>query len=62
MEVDGRGGMDPAVAGAYIRKMALRKSVPPSSSIGLSYKTLVMLTRLLPARLVSEVVYMMYAK
>ncbi len=62
MEADERGGMSPAVAGAYIRKMALRRSVPPSSSIGVSYKALVMLTRLLPARLVSRVVYMLYAK
>lgn len=62
MERDERGGMDPAVAGRYIRRMSLRRSVPPSSSIGLSYKALVMLTRLLPARLVSWVVYLMYAK
>lgn len=62
MERDERGGMRPETAGAYIRKMALRRSVPPSSSIGFSYKALVMLTRLLPARLVSRVVYMLYAK
>lgn len=62
MERDERGGMDPKIAGAYIRKMALRRSVPPTSSIGLSYKALVMLARLLPARLVSRVVYLMYAK
>ncbi len=62
MEHDERTGMDPKAAGAYIRKMALRRSVPPTSSIGLSYKALVMLTRLLPARLVSFVVYLLYAK
>ena len=62
MEADERGGMSPETAGRYIRKMALRRSVPPSSSIGLSYKALVMLTRLLPARLVSRVVYLLYAK
>lgn len=62
MEHDERTGMDAAVAGAYIRKMALRSSVPLSSSIGISYKALVMLTRLLPARLVSRVVYLLYAK
>ena len=62
MEHDERTGMDPRVAGAYIRKMALRKSVPPSSSIGVSYKALVMLTRLLPARLTNLVVYWLYAK
>lgn len=62
MEADERGGMSPETAGRYVRKMALRRSVPPSSSIGLSYKALVMLTRLLPARLVNLVVYMLYAK
>ncbi len=62
MEHDERTGMDAAVAGAYIRKMALRRSVPPSSAIGTGYKALVMLTRLLPARLVSRVVYLLYAK
>lgn len=62
MERDERGGMAPETAGRYVRKMALRRSVPPFSSIGVSYKALVMLTRLLPARLVSWVVYLLYAK
>ena len=62
MERDERGGMRPEIAGKYIRKMALRRSVPPSSTIGLSYKALVMLSRLLPARLVNLVVYLLYAK
>ena len=62
MEHDERTGMDPRVAGAYIRKMALRKTVPPSSSIGFSYKALVLLARILPAYLVDRVVYLLYAK
>ncbi len=62
MERDERGGMSPDVAGAYIRKISLRRSVPPSSTIGLSYKALVALSRLLPARLVNWVVYLLYAK
>ncbi len=62
MEKDERGGMRPETAGTYIRKTALRRSVPPASSIGISYKTLVMLTRLLPAKLVNLVVYYLYAK
>ena len=62
MEHDERTGMSPDVAGAYIRRMCLKKSVPPTSSIGFTYKLLVMLTRLLPARLTSQVVYWMYAK
>lgn len=62
MEHDERTGMDPRGAGAYIRKMALRKTVPPASSIGLSYKALVLLARILPAYLVDRVVYLLYAK
>lgn len=62
MEHDERNGMRPETAGAYIRKMALRRSVPPSSSIGASYKALAALARFLPGRLVNWVVYLLYAK
>ncbi len=62
MEHDERAGMDPAAVGAYIRKMALRRSVPPASTVGFGYKALVMLSRLLPSRLVNWVVYLLYAK
>ncbi len=62
MEHDERNGMKPEAAGAYIRKMSLRRTVPPVSTIGISYKALVTLSRLLPGRLVNWVVYLMYAK
>lgn len=62
MERDERGGMSPDVVGAYIRRMALRRSVPPASTVGVSYKALVALARILPARLVDYVVYLLYAK
>ena len=62
MEKDERNGMKSIVAGKYIRRMCLKKRVPPTSSIGFSYKLLVFLARILPAKLVSRIVYSMYAK
>ena len=62
MEKDERGGMRPETAGAFICRACLKKRLPPSTSIGLEYKFFVMLTRLLPASLVSRLVYSMYAK
>lgn len=62
MEKDEQKGMKAEVAGKYIRRMCLKKRVPPTSSIGFSYKALVFLTRILPEGLVSKIVYGMYAK
>ncbi len=62
MERDERAGMRPETAGSYIRKMSLRRTVPPASTIGAGYKALVALSRLLPGRLVNWVVYLLYAK
>ena len=62
MERDESNGMSAAAAGSYIAKMSLRRSLPPSFAIGMQYKFFVMLSRLLPSRLVSRLVYLMYAK
>ncbi|MGM9522651.1 MAG: SDR family NAD(P)-dependent oxidoreductase [Oscillospiraceae bacterium] len=62
MEKDERGGMSPDTAGAFIRRMCLKKRVPPTCSIGFVYKFFTMLVRLLPAPLVSKLVYILYAK
>ena len=61
MEKDEQNGMSAAAAGRYIAKMSLRSSLPPSMAIGLQYKFFTMLVRLLPSRLVSRLVYGMYA-
>ena len=60
MEHDEQNGMEPSVAGAYIAKIALKKSVKPEYTIGLMYKTFVVLARLLPVGFVRFVLEKMY--
>ena len=62
MEHDEQTGMDPAKAGAYIARQALRRSVPPVSTIGAGYKAVVALARILPASLFNRIVGLLYAK
>ena len=62
MERDEQNGMDPAKAGAYIAAQALRRSVPPVSTIGFSYKAVCALARILPASLFNRIVGSLYAK
>ena len=62
MEKDERQGMKPEVAGAYIAKLALRKSVAPVYTIGLGYKCLSLLLKLLPLRFSNWLVGLLYAK
>lgn len=62
MEKDEETGMDPKVVGAYIAKLALKKSVKPLYAIRLDYKFFVMLSRLLPVRALNWLVYEIYAK
>ncbi len=62
MERDEQSGMDPAKAGAYIASMALKKSPPPVSTIGFSYKAVCALARILPSSLFNRIVGELYAK
>ena len=62
MEHDEQSGMEPSKAGAYIAKLALKKSVKPLYAIRVDYKFFVMLSRLLPVRFLSWLVYQLYAK
>ena len=62
MERDEQNGMDPAVAGRYIASLALRKSVKPEYAIGVQYKFLSVLAKLLPSRLKNRIIGMLYAK
>ena len=62
MEHDEQTGMDPAKAGAYIARQALRSSVPLVSTIGAAYKAVVALARILPASLFNRIVGSLYAK
>ena len=54
--------MDPAKAGVYLARQALKKSVPPVSTIGFSYKAVCLLARLLPPSLFNQIVGSLYAK
>ena len=62
MEHDEQTGMDPAVAGRYIAAVALKRSVKPEYAVGLKYKFLVLLAKLLPCRVRNYIIYLLYAK
>ena len=61
MEHDEQNGMDPAAAGAYIAKVALKKHPKPVYTIGFSYKAICVLLKLRPARLANWVIGKLYA-
>ena len=60
MEHDEQTGMDPAAAGRYIAKIALKHRVKPEYAIGLKYKFFVLLARLLPCGLKKWIIGKMY--
>lgn len=60
MERDERSGMSPAAAGQFISKVALKKHPAPTYTIGLKYKLFVLLSRILPQRLVRRIVDALY--
>lgn len=62
MERDEQTGMDPAVAGRYIASLALRRRVKPEYAIGLKYKFLTVLAKLLPCRLKNWIIGLLYAR
>lgn len=61
MERDEQGGMDPRDAGRFIAKVALRRSSKPLMAIRVDYQLFVMLSRLLPVRLLNWLVGKLYA-
>ena len=63
MEHDEQTGMDPAKAGAYIAKVALReRSHHPLYTIRADYKFFVFLSKILPAQALNRLIYAIYAK
>jgi len=62
MEKDEQGGMDPAFAGRFIARLALKKRVKPYNTIGIVYKGCILLSKILPGRLIRFILEMMYAK
>ena len=60
MERDERTGMSPGKAGRYICKVALKKHPAPTYTIGFKYKFFVLLSRILPQRMVRRIVDKLY--
>ena len=61
MEHDERNGMAPEKAGAYIARIALKKSVKPLHAVRTDYKLIAVLAKLLPVRLLNWLVGKLYA-
>lgn len=62
MEKDETQGMSPAVCGAYIARIALKRSVKPYYCVGFAYKLFCVLAKALPCGLVNRIIYILYAK
>jgi NAD(P)-dependent dehydrogenase (short-subunit alcohol dehydrogenase family) len=61
MEKDEQNGMKPETAGKYIAKIARRRKVKPIYTLGMGYKCLSILCKLLPCRLRNWIVGLLYA-
>ncbi len=62
MEHDEQNGMDPAKAGNFISRIALKKSSKPLVTIGLSYRVFAVLAKILPCRVLNYIVGLLYAR
>jgi len=62
MEKDEQNGMKPETAGKYIAKISQRKSVKPIYTLGVGYKCLSVLCKVLPCRLRNWIVGLLYAR
>lgn len=62
MEHDEQNGMSPEAAGAYLARLAERRTVRPVNTIGLQYQLFCVLAKLLPQRLLNYLVGLLYAK
>lgn len=61
MEYDEETGMRPDFAGKYIAKIAQKKKVKPLYAIGFTYKFFVLLSRILPIRLIGWLLGLLYS-
>ena len=62
MEKDEQNGMRPETAGRYIAKISLRKNAKPIYTLGMGYKCLSVLCKILPCRLRNWIVGLLYAR
>ena len=60
MEKDEQTGMNPAVAGRYIARLALKKRVKPYNTIGIVYKGCILLSKILPGSMIRFILEKMY--
>ena len=60
MEKDEQTGMNPAVVGKYIARLALKKRVKPYNTIGIVYKACILLSKILPGSLIRYILEKMY--
>ena len=61
MEHDEQTGMDPATAGAFVGRVALKTGHKPLYTIGFAYQCAVFLTKILPARVLNWLIGKIYA-
>lgn len=62
MERDEERGMSPDLAGRYIAKLALKRSVKPVYTVGFGYKVLSVLCKVMPCGLRNYIVGLLYAR
>ena len=62
MEHDEQTGMDPAKAGAFVGRVALKGGHKPLYTIGCAYQAAVLLTKILPAQALNWLIGRIYAK
>lgn len=62
MEQDEKNGMRPELAGRYIARIARRKHVKPICTLGMGYRCLSVLCKILPCRLRNWIVGVLYAR
>lgn len=62
MEHDEQTGMEPAKAGAFVGRVALKGGHKPLYTIGFAYQAAVLLTKILPAQALNWLIGRIYAK
>jgi len=62
MEKDEKNGMKPEFIASKIYKIGTKKRVKPMYTLGFKYKVFVVLNKLLPARFVNWIVYLIYGE
>ena len=61
MENDEINGMDPLSAAKVVNRLVKKRRIPLYKTIGFKYKFIVLLAKLLPAKLANNIVGLIYA-